>query len=88
MGVTNAAMKPVQLDRTAVGRLSRMDSLQNQSLSRNLQEREQVKLAHQCLRGPRGAGSGTHSRLITHHDVSADDIEAAGAAVLKVMGKS
>jgi len=27
-------------------------------------------------------------RLITHHDVSADDIEAAGAAVLKVLGKS
>jgi DnaK suppressor protein len=46
MGVTNAAMEPVQLDQTAVGRLSRMDSLQNQSLTRNLQEREQVKLAH------------------------------------------
>ena len=44
--MTSAAMKPVQLDQTAVGRLSRMDSLQNQSLSRNLQEREQVKLAH------------------------------------------
>ena len=27
-------------------------------------------------------------RLITHHDVSADDIEAAGAAVLKLLGKS
>jgi len=27
-------------------------------------------------------------RLITHHDVSADDIEAAGAAVLRVLGKS
>jgi len=43
--VTDEAMEPIQLDQTAVGRLSRMDSLQNQSLTRNLQEREQVKLA-------------------------------------------
>jgi len=51
MGVTDAAMKPVELDQTAVGRLSRMDSLQNQSLTRNLQEREQVKFAqiHEAL---------------------------------------
>lgn len=45
MKVTDEAMNPVTLDQTAVGRLSRMDSLQNQSLTRNLQEREQVKLA-------------------------------------------
>lgn len=45
MRVTGAAMEPVELDQTAVGRLSRMDSLQNQSLTRNLQEREQVKFA-------------------------------------------
>lgn len=45
MKVTDEAMNPVALDQTAVGRLSRMDSLQNQSLTRNLQEREQVKLA-------------------------------------------
>lgn len=45
MRVTDEAMSPVTLDQTAVGRLSRMDSLQNQSLTRNLQEREQVKLA-------------------------------------------
>ncbi len=43
--VTDQAVKPVQLDQTAVGRLSRMDSLQNRSLSQNLQEREQAKLA-------------------------------------------
>lgn len=49
--VTDEAMEPIQLDQTAVGRLSRMDSLQTQSLTRNLQEREQVKLAqiHEAL---------------------------------------
>lgn len=30
----------------AVGRLSRIDSLQNQGFARNLQERERAKLAH------------------------------------------
>ena len=41
---TGEAARPVELDQTSVGRLSRMDSLQNQSLSRNLQEREEAKL--------------------------------------------
>lgn len=45
MKVTDEALRPVELDQTAVGRLSRMDSLQNQGLTRNLREREQVKLA-------------------------------------------
>lgn len=45
MRVTDEAMRPIELDQSAVGRLSRMDSLQNQGLTRNLQEREQVKLA-------------------------------------------
>lgn len=44
MRATEAALEPVQLDQTAVGRLSRIDSLQNQGLTRNLQEREQGKL--------------------------------------------
>jgi DnaK suppressor protein len=46
MRVTEEAMAPVMLDQAAVGRLSRIDSLQNQGLTRNLQERERVKLAH------------------------------------------
>lgn len=45
MASTATAMEPVELDQTAVGRLSRIDSLQNQGLTRNLQEREQIKLA-------------------------------------------
>lgn len=46
MRVSDEALRPVELDQTAVGRLSRMDSLQNQSMTRNLHQREQVKLAH------------------------------------------
>ncbi len=45
MSVTEEAVRPVQLDQQAVGRLSRMDSLQNQQMSRNLQEREQARYA-------------------------------------------
>ncbi|MEX0891242.1 MAG: TraR/DksA family transcriptional regulator [Gemmatimonadota bacterium] len=44
MLVTDEALRPVVLDQSAVGRLSRIDSLQNQGLTRNLQEREQAKL--------------------------------------------
>ena len=44
MRTTEEALRPVTLDQTAVGRLSRIDSLQNQGLTRNLQEREQAKL--------------------------------------------
>ncbi len=46
MRVTEANVEPVKLDQTAVGRLSRIDSLQNQSMAQNLQERERIKLAH------------------------------------------
>ena len=45
MEISSEALKPVELDQTAVGRLSRMDSLQNQGMTRNLHEREQAKLA-------------------------------------------
>lgn len=44
MRTTEEALRPVTLDQSAVGRLSRIDSLQNQGLTRNLQEREQAKL--------------------------------------------
>ncbi len=45
MGLTEQASEVVELDQTAVGRLSRMDSLQSQSMAKNLKEREAVKLA-------------------------------------------
>ena len=45
MSTTDEASRPVELDQQAVGRLSRMDSLQNQHMSRNLQKREQIRYA-------------------------------------------
>jgi DnaK suppressor protein len=43
MAVTDEAARPVELDQQSVGRLSRMDSLQNQHMSQNLQERERAR---------------------------------------------
>ena len=43
MKVTDAALETVELDQTAVGRLSRIDSLQNQSMAKGLREREIVR---------------------------------------------
>ena len=40
MKTTEQAARPVELDQTAVGRLSRMDAIQNQHLTKSLQERE------------------------------------------------
>lgn len=45
MVVTDEALKTVELDQAAVGRLSRMDSLQNQGMAKGLRERELVRLA-------------------------------------------
>ncbi len=45
MTISDEALKTVELDQGAVGRLSRMDSLQNQSLAKGLRERENVRLA-------------------------------------------
>ena len=45
MTITNEALKTVELDQGAVGRLSRMDSLQNQGIAKGLRERESVRLA-------------------------------------------
>ena len=43
MKASQEAARPVELDQTAVGRLSRMDSLQSQSMAQNLAAREQVQ---------------------------------------------
>lgn len=45
MKVTEEALRPVELDQTAVGRLSRIDSIQNQSMSKGLHEREVVRFS-------------------------------------------
>ncbi|MFP3949366.1 MAG: TraR/DksA family transcriptional regulator [Gemmatimonadota bacterium] len=43
MAMSEEASRPVELDQQAVGRLSRMDSLQSQHMSQNLHEREQAR---------------------------------------------
>jgi DnaK suppressor protein len=45
MSVTDEALKTVELDQTAVGRLSRMDSMLSQGMAQGLRERETVKLS-------------------------------------------
>ncbi len=45
MKTTRRAARPVKLDQSSVGRLSRIDALQNQSLTKGLQEREQLQMA-------------------------------------------
>jgi DnaK suppressor protein len=45
MAVTDEALKTVELDQTAVGRLSRMDSMLSQGMAQGLREREVAKLA-------------------------------------------
>ena len=44
MTVTDEALKTVELDQGAVGRLSRMNSIQNQGIAKGLRERESIKL--------------------------------------------
>jgi DnaK suppressor protein len=43
MKLSEEASRTVELDQAAVGRLSRMDSLQSQSMARSLAERERVR---------------------------------------------
>lgn len=45
MAITDEGLRTVELDQTSVGRLSRMDALQSQSMSRGLREREVVRLS-------------------------------------------
>lgn len=44
MLVTDEGLKPVEVDPGTTGRLSRMDELQSQAMTRNLREREEMKL--------------------------------------------
>ena len=45
MRTTDEAARPVTLDQTSVGRLSRIDAIQSQHLAQGAQERERQKLA-------------------------------------------
>jgi DnaK suppressor protein len=61
MRTTDRVMKPVQLDQTSVGRLSRIDNLQTQGLTAGLQAREQAKLGQilEALKRMEGGSYGT-----------------------------
>jgi DnaK suppressor protein len=63
MRTTNRVMKPVQLDQSAVGRLSRIDNLQTQGLTAGLQAREQAKLG-QVLEALKRLESGTYGACV------------------------
>lgn len=45
MVVSDEAVKPVELDQSAVGRLSRMSSMQSQGMAKGLRDRETARLA-------------------------------------------
>ncbi|HEX2187887.1 MAG TPA: hypothetical protein VHG51_03265 [Longimicrobiaceae bacterium] len=45
MKISGEAARPVELEQDTVGRLSRIDAIQNQGLAQNLQERERAQLA-------------------------------------------
>lgn len=59
MKTTDRAARPVKLDQTSVGRLSRIDALQNQGLTRGLQQREHAKHA-QITEALRRIDSGSY----------------------------
>lgn len=63
MRTTEEALRPVKLDQTSVGRLSRIDSLQNQGVTRNLQGREQAKLGQIVMALERMA-EGSYGRCV------------------------
>jgi DnaK suppressor protein len=63
MRTTNRAMKPVQLDQSSVGRLSRIDNLQTQGLTAGLQAREQAKLG-QILEALKRMEAGTYGTCV------------------------
>lgn len=71
MRVTDEGLKPVELDPGAVGRLSRIDELQNQAMTRNLREREEVKLGsltdarRRIEKGTYGILPGSRTRSLT-----------------------
>jgi DnaK suppressor protein len=63
MRTTTRAMKPVQLDQSSVGRLSRVDNLQTQGLTAGLQAREQAKLG-QILEALKRMEAGTYGTCV------------------------
>ena len=67
MRATSRTLKPAQLDQSAVGRLSRMDTMQTQGLTKGLQAREQAKLG-QITEAMKRLGAGTYGRCVVCGD--------------------
>ena len=61
MLVSDEGLKPVEVDPGTTGRLSRMDELQSQAMTRNLREREEMKLGG-LLQALRRGDEGTYGR--------------------------
>jgi DnaK suppressor protein len=70
MRTTNRAMKPVQLDQSSVGRLSRIDNLQTQGLTAGLQAREQARLG-QIMEALKRSDAGTYGICVVCGDAVA-----------------
>ena len=63
MATTQDATRPVELDQSSIGRLSRVDALQNQQLSKGLHEREQQREA-QILEALQRIEEGTYGECV------------------------
>jgi DnaK suppressor protein len=61
MKISDRAARPVELDQTAVGRLSRIDALQNQGITQGLQAREAARYA-QVTHALQRLEQGTYGR--------------------------
>jgi DnaK suppressor protein len=61
---TRRAARPVVLDQTSVGRLSRIDAIQNQAMSQGLEAREEAKRA-ELLEALRRIEEGTYGTCAT-----------------------
>ena len=67
MRTTTRTLRPAELDQSAVGRLSRMDTMQTQGLTKGLQEREQAKLG-QITEAMKRLDAGTYGRCVVCGD--------------------
>ena len=63
MGTTGEAARPVELDQTTVGRLSRMDAIANQAMQKDLHAREQ-SLEVRLVEALRRLDAGTYGTCV------------------------
>lgn len=63
MATTRDATRPVELDQSSIGRLSRVDAIQSQQLSKGLHEREQQREA-QILEALERMAGGSYGRCV------------------------